>query len=323
MYYYIIFEVLRLNDIYILTLEIMATSTKKLITINPAFLNNLKSHAGPAKRTLKLKPAPNDTSIDMKKKMMNRIKEFQMNNSQSNTAQNNTAKSDIEQSDSFDNEFSKSLMFLNGYTKKNKKRKDVSQPVIVDWPESEKSEIIEAPAPPIIANPVTPIIANPVTPIIANPVTPIIANPVFISKEPPYGNLKNGTKQTFRNRHRVENINNNNTNINDNNTINRPEEKTHKVKYLLGKHNKKVSVLIKNDITRKRTQQEKGALKTVPIYEIRAYLQKNNLIKIGSEVTENIMREMYESAMLTGRINNINNVILLNNYTKSEENINR
>ena len=323
MYYYIIFEVLRLNDIYILTLEIMATSTKKLITINPAFLNNLKSHSVPAKRTLKLKPASNDTSIDMKKKMMNRIKEFQMNNSQSNTAQNNTAKSDIEQSDSFDNEFSKSLMFLNGYTKKNKKRKDVSQPVIVDWPESEKSEIIEAPAPPIIANPVTPIIANPVTPIIANPVTPIIANPVFISKEPPYGNLKNGTKQTFRNRHRVENINNNNTNINDNNTINRPEEKTHKVKYLLGKHNKKVSVLIKNDITRKRTQQEKGALKTVPIYEIRAYLQKNNLIKIGSEVTENIMREMYESAMLTGRINNINNVILLNNYTKSEENINR
>ena len=341
----------------------MATSTKKLITINPAFLNNLKSHSVPAKRTLKLKPAPNDTSIDMKKKMMNRIKEFQMNNSQSNTAQNNTAKSDIEQSDSFDNEFSKSLMFLNGYTKKNKKRKDVSQPVIVDWPESEKSKIIEAPATPIIANPATPIIANPATPIIANPVTPIIANPVtpiisnpvtpiianpvipiisnpvipiisnpvtpiisnpvIISKEPPYGNLKNGTKQTFRNRHRVENINNNNTNINDNNTINRPEEKTHKVKYLLGKHNKKVSVLIKNDITRKRTQQEKGALKTVPIYEIRAYLQKNNLIKIGSEVTENIMREMYESAMLTGRINNINNVILLNNYTKSEENINR
>ena len=319
----------------------MATSTKKLITINPAFLNNLKSHAGPAKRTLKLKPAPNDTSIDMKKKMMNRIKEFQMNNSQSNTAQNNTAKSDTaksdtaksdtEQSDSFDNEFSKSLMFLNGYTKKNKTRKDVSQPVIVDWPESEKANVIEAQAIPIIANPVIHTIANPVTHAIANPVThaianpviPVVANPVIISKEPPYGNLKNGTKQTFRNRHRVENINNNNTNINDNNNINRPEEKTHKVKYLLGKHNKKVSVLIKNDITRKRTQQEKGALKTVPIYEIRAYLQKNNLIKIGSEVTENIMREMYESAMLTGRINNINNVILLNNYTKSEENINR
>ena len=291
----------------------MATSTKKLITINPAFLNSLKSHAVPAKRTLKLKPAPNDTTIDMKKKMMNRIKEFQMNNSQTNTAQNNTAKgeaeqnnttkSEAEQSDSFDNEFSKSLMFLNGYTKKNKKRKDVSHPVIVDWPESEKAKIIEAPT----------------IPIISNPVIPIISNPVIISKEPPYGNLKNGIKQTFRNRHRVENINNNN----DDNTINRPEEKTHKVKYLLGKHNKKVSVLIKNDITRKRTHQEKGALKTVPIYEIRSYLQKNNLIKIGSEVTENIMREMYESAMLTGRINNINNVILLNNYTKSEENINR
>ena len=314
----------------------MATSTKKLITINPAFLNNLKSHAGPAKRTLKLKPAPNDTSIDMKKKMMNRIKEFQMNNSQSNAAQNNTAnsdtaKSDTEQSDSFDNEFSKSLMFLNGYTKKNKTRKDVSQPVIVDWPESEKANVIEAQAIPIIANPVirtisnpvTHAIANPVTHAIANPVIPVVANPVIISKEPPYGNLKNGTKQTFRNRHRVENVNNNNANINDNNTINRPEEKTHKVKYLLGKHNKKVSVLIKNDITRKRTHQEKDALKNVPIYEIRAYLQKNNLIKIGSEVTENIMREMYESAMLTGRINNINNVILLNNYTKSEENINR
>ena len=330
----------------------MATSTKKLITINPAFLNNLKSHAGPAKRTLKLKPAPNDTSIDMKKKMMNRIKEFQMNNSQSNAAQNNTAnsdtaKSDTEQSDSFDNEFSKSLMFLNGYTKKNKTRKDVSQPVIVDWPESEKANVIEAQAIPIIANPVIRTISNPVTHAIANPVThaianpvihpianpvthaianpviPVVANPVIISKEPPYGNLKNGTKQTFRNRHRVENVNNNNANINDNNTINRPEEKTHKVKYLLGKHNKKVSVLIKNDITRKRTHQEKDALKNVPIYEIRAYLQKNNLIKIGSEVTENVMREMYESAMLTGRINNINNVILLNNYTKSEENINR
>ena len=338
----------------------MATSTKKLITINPAFLNNLKSHAVPAKRTLKLKPAPNDTSIDMKKKMMNRIKEFQMNNSQSNAAQNNTAnsdtaKSDTEQSDSFDNEFSKSLMFLNGYTKKNKTRKDVSQPVIVDWPESEKANVIEAQAIPIIANPVIRTISNPVTHAIANPVThaianpvthaianpvihpianpvthaianpviPVVANPVIISKEPPYGNLKNGTKQTFRNRHRVENVNNNNANINDNNTINRPEEKTHKVKYLLGKHNKKVSVLIKNDITRKRTHQEKDALKNVPIYEIRAYLQKNNLIKIGSEVTENVMREMYESAMLTGRINNINNVILLNNYTKSEENINR
>ena len=353
----------------------MATSTKKLITINPAFLNNLKTRAVPAKRTLKLKPAPNETSIDMKKKMMNRIKEFQMNNSQSNTAQSNTAQSntdqnDIDENDSFDNEFSKSLMFLNGYTKKNKKRKDVSQPVIVDWPESEKAKIVESPIThttanpviPIIANPVIPIIANPVIPIIANPVIPIIANPiipiianpvipiianpaihiitnpaipiianpaipiianpVIISKEPPYGNLKNGTKQTFRNRHRVENINNNSTIPSTNNNDNRLEEKTHKVKYLLGKHNKKVSVLIKNDITRKRTQQEKGALKNVPIYEIRAHLQKNNLIKIGSEVTENIMREMYESAMLTGKINNINNVILLNNYTKTDEPIN-
>ena len=157
-----------------------------------------------------------------------------------------------------------------------------------------------------------PIVTNPVNTV--NQSMPIVNNPVILSTEPPYGNLKNGVKRTFKNRHLVENLNTTNCNI--------PEEKMHKVKYLLGKHNKKVSVLIKNDKTRKITQQEKCALKERSIREVRAHLQKNNLIKIGSEVPENIMREMYESAMLTGKVNNTNNVILLNNYTTPEENIN-
>ena len=78
----------------------------------------------------------------------------------------------------------------------------------------------------------------------------------------------------------------------------------------------KVSVLVKNKKTRKKLKNEVNILKKKDIQEIKDYLRKHNLIKIGSNSPEYILREIYESAYLSGDIINKNPDILLHNWVK-------
>ena len=98
-------------------------------------------------------------------------------------------------------------------------------------------------------------------------------------------------------------------------------KKTIKRKYILGRSQTKqsVGVLIKDKGTRKRILTAQKDLKRKNINDIKIYLKDHNLIKTGSNAPNDVIRKLYESAMLAGEITNSNSDILLHNFTKEEK----
>ena len=92
-------------------------------------------------------------------------------------------------------------------------------------------------------------------------------------------------------------------------------------KYKLGKTpgSNVVGVLIKNSDTRRRIQEEHGVLRRESIVEIRKYLHDHGLIKVGSDAPPDVLRNIYESAKMTGEISNTNKHVLLHNFMQSEK----
>ena len=98
-------------------------------------------------------------------------------------------------------------------------------------------------------------------------------------------------------------------------------KKTIKRKYTLGrsKIKKTVSVLVKDRGTRKLILGAQKDLKRKSINDVREYLRDHNLIKIGSNAPNDVLRKLYESAMLAGEITNSNSEILLHNFSKDDK----
>lgn len=99
-------------------------------------------------------------------------------------------------------------------------------------------------------------------------------------------------------------------------------KRTIKHKYTVGKSKikRRVSVLVKNLKTRKRIQQAKKELKKTDILEIKRYLKERGILKSGSSAPNDVLRAMYESAMLSGDVTNTNVGIRLHNYLQDNEN---
>jgi len=88
---------------------------------------------------------------------------------------------------------------------------------------------------------------------------------------------------------------------------------TRTYKYTLGKKSgaRHIGLLIKNRETQKRIKQEVSQLKQQPIQEIKNYLRNKNLIKLGSQAPNDVLRKLYEDSILAGEItnNNANNLV--------------
>ena len=201
-------------------------------------------------------------------------------------------------------------------------------------------------------------------------------NTYKIDKEVPYGCLKNGVKQGYRNwkinqtRKNTSFLNETNSNANvqivepeentsndniqlsineiDNknadiyppqlltnvqNNIQEPYKESEQIpqkefikkttikKHTLGKSTKyrKVGVLIKNKTTRKHILNAYKELKKTPMSDIKKYLKKQGLVKVGSTAPTDVLRQTYESSILAGEITNQNNDILFHNFVNDKE----
>lgn len=97
--------------------------------------------------------------------------------------------------------------------------------------------------------------------------------------------------------------------------------KTVKQRYTVGrsKLRRRVSVLIKNNNTRKNIQSAKKELKRVDIGEVKRYLKERSFLKTGSVAPNNVLREMYESARMSGDLNNSNVKTMIQKYVTDND----
>ena len=100
------------------------------------------------------------------------------------------------------------------------------------------------------------------------------------------------------------------------------QKKTRRRTYKVGKSKvvSKISVLVSNKTIRKDISTKTQLLKQVPIQEIRKYLMKRGFIKVGSVAPNDVLRKMYESAILIcGEVQNHNPDNLLYNFLNNEK----
>ena len=156
-----------------------------------------------------------------------------------------------------------------------------------------------------------------------------IENSNFLPDKP-YGCLKGGSKPTFRQYHnktfkkksllpdnKIPILERQKT-LNDlkksYKKIKQTKRKTKKTIYNLGRTERKISVLIKNNSTRRKIKREYGLLKQKSLNDIKKHLYEKNLIKIGSTAPNDVLRTIYEQSILAGDVTNTSGDIQIHNF---------
>lgn len=127
-------------------------------------------------------------------------------------------------------------------------------------------------------------------------------------QSPPYSNLKNASKPSFREWKMQETI------------IQKPAsdkvEIEVKKRFNVGKNKtlKKVGIFLKNNYTKRQNEDTKTNWKRTNLKTVKNYLKKQNLIRYGSTAPNELMREIYEVSQMCGGVNNKNGKILVNNF---------
>jgi len=135
-----------------------------------------------------------------------------------------------------------------------------------------------------------------------------------IQPDRPYGVLKNGIKPTFKDWSKQD------VPEKEIEPVQMPdiiEEREIKKTFTLGKKNKSVGVLIKNNISRRKIEMDKLNYKKTNLATLKNHLKKHNLIKFGTTAPSELLREMYEGAKLCGEISNSNATNIVHNFKES------
>ena len=97
------------------------------------------------------------------------------------------------------------------------------------------------------------------------------------------------------------------------------KQKNRRAVRTLGKRDRRVSVLIANNRTRRERQREHGLLKATPIAAVKKFLVEHNLLKVGSLAPNDVLRHMYEEAVMAGKVSNVDKEPLVHNYMNSDK----
>ena len=302
-------------------------SGRKTIQINPDFLRfNKKTKK---EKTKKKKPSFNPN--DIKKQLLAKIKKHQKEKEKEII----TSPPEICEND-FDNSMKyvqKMIEHKNKTVKKRRERKkkkikipndppygclkNGTKPTYSQYKKTLKRKPdfqIQTPIQTAIQTVIQPLLQNPIqqTPIQQTPIqqTPIQQTPIQTVVQ----TASNILNPILDRKTKLENLKNNLVKPNKTKV---KRNKTIKI-YKLGKNKKQrtVGVLVKSGKTRKKVKLEHEVLKKRCISDIKYYLRKHNLIKIGTSAPENVLRNIYESSNLSGDIYNKNVTTLLHNFMK-------
>jgi hypothetical protein len=100
------------------------------------------------------------------------------------------------------------------------------------------------------------------------------------------------------------------------------QRKTLKRTYKIGKSdsNRKISVLVSNKTLRNQASNKSITLKKTPMIDVRKFLVKRGLVKVGTIAPPDVLRKMYESAsMVCGDVTNHNPETLMYNFLNPEK----
>jgi len=307
--------------------------SKKSISINPSFFKLGKNSKKKEKKRRKERPINTLKPNNVKKKLIEKIKAHQKREKEKEIIEEDN------QDNGFQDSFKDTLNYLQELDKKVKKKKKKkrdktmkrrnSAPINTQSVENTISNIRQPPAPPYgcLKNGTKPTFRQ-YNKTLKREKTEKTEIPIYTSNNfdqtdtllagEPVVNL--GCISFEKNidfDNRKEKLNN------LKNMMKKETPKTRKIKtrrirrkITLGKVRNKVGVLVKSKQTRKLIKTEVSVLKKKPIQEIKSYLKKHNLIKIGSSAPDYIFRTMYENAYLSGDVTNKNDEILLHNWSK-------
>ena len=307
-------------------------SDKKRISINTDLLSPTKNKKAKTLKKKKIVPPVKVNSI--KKALINKIKQKQIlseTKPRSNSEINSTDSKIGISEDDFENDFMKSMQFLDTMIKEKKTDREKKRTLKKNSYNNMQTPVptMQAHAPTMQAHAPTmqahaPIMQAPAPTMQAPaPTMQAPARVIPLQPDPKYGCLKNGSKPCYRSFH-------NKTlkkNVNTYSQSRKPNKtKIHKRiikkrKYKVGKtaKNRTISVLIKNTQTRRRVQQDLTSLKQKPISEIKKELYKKNLLKIGTVCPPDVIRTIYEHSMLAGNIVNTGKGVSIHNFISEDD----
>jgi hypothetical protein len=292
-------------------------SAKKTIQVNKSFLELSNNRSVKTDKQIKPKRTKTLASPNkMKREFLKKIKDFQ--NKRAEALKTSSVIEKTPDENEFEEEFSKSLMFLQNIATIRSTKK---QPIL-----NTSNEIS-------VALPTSFDDSNDV----AVPIK-TYRNTIKLPPRPLYSCLKNSSRPTYRtwinSKKKQMSVKMSPIIIND---MPVPEntERSHKllaykkeikqvpvktmkitktIKRKLGKIGNTVGILIKSRQTRRNIQCEQAKINQTSIHDIKKYLRDKNMIKTCSNSPNDVLRKLYEQCILAGDITNNSENIMLHNY---------
>ena len=70
---------------------------------------------------------------------------------------------------------------------------------------------------------------------------------------------------------------------------------------------------------RARVQVERSMLRAKPLHVMKNYLYSHGILKVGNNAPKDLIKKIYEDAILTGEVNNTSKEVLIYNYLNKKD----